>query len=87
MSGIPQTGRECSPRCACYVSVAPLFRRILRSVRHPDKVHFDITLAVDAQREVGADELGTWRPQNCELVERTLDVGRIAELWAQVAGS
>jgi hypothetical protein len=50
-------------------------------------VHFDIVLAVDAHREVGTDELGTWRPQNCELVERTLEVGRMAELWAQVVGN
>ena len=36
---------------------------------------------------VSPDDLGTWRPQNCELVERTLEVGRMAELWAQVGGS
>ena len=50
-------------------------------------MHFVITLAVDAYREVGTDDLGTWRPQNCELVERTLAVGRLAELWALVVGS
>jgi hypothetical protein len=50
-------------------------------------MHFDITLAVDAHREVDAEDLGTWRPQNCELVERTLDVGRLAELWGQVVSS
>ena len=35
---------------------------------------------------VSPDDLGTWWPQNSELVERTLDVGRLAELWEQVVG-
>ena len=36
---------------------------------------------------VSPDDLGSWRPQNCELVERRLKVGRLAELWAQVVDS
>ena len=43
-----------------------------------------IILVIDG---VSPDDLGTWRPQNCELVERTLEMGRMAELWAQVVGS
>ena len=35
---------------------------------------------------VSPDDLGTWRPQNCELVERTLEVVRLVELWTQVVG-
>ena len=56
------------PQIAGFVSVFPLFRRIFRSVRHADVMHFDITLAVDAHREVGtARERTIWELLSPEI--------------------